>query len=81
MEEAEFELVSEEEDEEAPDPAPWYPVKSASDDERRRAWVLEMLCTTPEGPVFDKMVDHAAAVEAYLIGGKPAPQPKPRPVK
>lgn len=55
-----------------------YPIKTASDDELRRAWVLELLCATPEGPIFDTMVPLACDLEAFLIAGT---RPKPKAVK
>lgn len=57
---------------------PGYPIKNASDDEKRRVWIIEAICLTPDGPILDKLPEHAAAIEAYLINGAKA---KPRPVK
>lgn len=55
-----------------------YPVKDATDDELRRAWILELLCATPEGPLFDTMVALACDLEAFLKAGT---RPKPKAVK
>lgn len=55
-----------------------YPIKDASDEELRRAWVLELLCATPEGPIFDTLVSLACDLEAFLIDGT---RPKPKAVK
>ena len=46
-----------------------YPVKDATDDELRRAWILELLCATPEGPIFDTLVSLACDIEAFLLHG------------
>lgn len=62
-----------------PEP-PSYP-EWASEDEQRRAWIVAQLCGTAEGPIFDSITQHAAAIDAFLRTGNAADQParKPRP--
>ena len=59
----------------APEPdLPSYP-EWADRDEQRRAWVVALFCGTAEGPIFDSLTQHAAAVVAFLRDGSVSSPP------